>query len=84
MSGKRARASEIYAEPQHKLLFRVVRDGCDFLSSILVLSIVWKKIFFESAGMLSLTLVNKNEKLSYLQIREAFFIRLLLMRLCIK
>ncbi len=53
---------------QHKLLFRVVRGGGDFLSSILVLSIYLsifylssgKRIFFESAGILFLSLVNKN------------------------
>jgi hypothetical protein len=38
----------IYAEPQHKLLFRVVviRGGGDFLSSILVLSTSGKQFFF--------------------------------------
>ncbi len=104
---------QIYAEPQHKLLFRVVRGGggdfwapfwfclCMYLSIVWKIQIFWKcqnfvspsrdknweiflstystreaffirSINFESAGILSLALVNKNWE-TFLYTREAFF-----------
>ncbi len=56
----------IYAEPQHKLLFRVVRgEGVIFELHFVSVNVCiyvssGKFIFFGSAGVLSLALVNKN------------------------
>jgi hypothetical protein len=78
--------NHIYAEPQHKLLFRVVRGGGgDFWAPFWIYLCMYVSMylssgkfkFFERAGISSLALVNKNWEnfLSIYSTREAFFIR---------